>query len=281
CEKHYGKMADGCLCVTKAMQHELAQNWGIRATVVYDRSPEFFRPTSLKEKHELFCRLNKAITNPLGVRDCCSYSETGDQRVEIVSGLEDATNLTNRIDNTSASYLGTADYDITSNAWNKQGKSSAPHRVEHTLVTDSVVMMDNQGNNDEGSILLKENRPAVIVSSTSWTLDEDFGMLLEAAIMYDRRVAATLNELDSVSEESLWEEFSKGKKFSFPRLLFIITGKGPEREKYEEKIRKLHLKRVAFRTMWLSAADYPILLGSADLGVSLHTSSSGLDLPMK
>ena len=29
-EKYYGKMATGSLCVTKAMQHELEQNWEVR-----------------------------------------------------------------------------------------------------------------------------------------------------------------------------------------------------------------------------------------------------------
>ncbi|WRX07705.1 hypothetical protein QQP08_000192 [Theobroma cacao] len=52
-EKHYGQMADGSLCVTRAMQHELGQNWGIKATVLYDQPPEFFRPTLLEEKHKV------------------------------------------------------------------------------------------------------------------------------------------------------------------------------------------------------------------------------------
>ncbi|KAG7034852.1 UDP-glycosyltransferase TURAN [Cucurbita argyrosperma subsp. argyrosperma] len=223
-EKHFGKMADGSFCVTKAMQHELAENWDIKATVFYDQPPEFFHVASLQEKHELFCRLHSNLLQPLGLQDCVSY-----------------------------------------------GAVTVGHEQQETLLTSLV------GN----GILLKQNRPAVVVSSTSWTPDEDFSILLEAAVMYDRRVAAILNEDDSVSDEFIWKDIYDGKQYLYPRLLFIITGKGPDKEKYEDKISKLHLKRVAFRTMWLSPEDYPLLLGSADLGVCLHTSSSGLDLPMK
>ncbi|KAL8161385.1 hypothetical protein V2J09_012874 [Rumex salicifolius] len=223
-EKHYGKMADGALCVTRAMQHELQQNWGINATVLYDQPPEFFRPTSLEEKHKLFARLDQGLRQWDGIQDWISHGNR-----EIVAQLPD------------------------------------------TLFTTMV----------GANVTEKPHRPALIVSSTSWTPDEDFGILLEAAVMYDRRVAAILHEDDSADEEMLWQEMSDGRQYMYPRLLFIITGKGPEKEKYEEKIQKLHLKRVAFRTMWLAAEDYPLLLGSADLGVCLHTSSSGLDLPMK
>ena len=70
-----------------------------------------------------------------------------------------------------------------------------------------------------------------------------------------------------------------------PKLLVIITGKGPQKQYYLSQIAKLNsegkLSNVSIRTAWLSISDYASLLGSADLGVSLHTSSSGVDLPMK
>lgn len=113
------------------------------------------------------------------------------------------------------------------------------------------------------SILTGKTR--LIVSSTSWTPDEDFSILLEALSIYSEKAATTHPQL--------------------PEILAVITGKGPEKEKYQLQIEKLKYLRklevVTIKTAWLSLQDYASLLASADLGVSLHTSSSGVDLPMK
>ncbi|KAK5098100.1 mannosyltransferase [Exophiala xenobiotica] len=109
------------------------------------------------------------------------------------------------------------------------------------------------------------SKTRVVVSSTSWTADEDFSVLLEALCNYSERATSDSPHL--------------------PELLVIITGKGPLKLHYLEKIReresKQELEMVAIKTAWLSFEDYASLLGAADLGVSLHTSSSGVDLPMK
>jgi beta-1,4-mannosyltransferase len=41
------------------------------------------------------------------------------------------------------------------------------------------------------------------------------------------------------------------------------------------------LQKVIIRTAWMTVQNYARLLASSSLGVSLHTSSSGVDLPMK
>ncbi|KAL2474731.1 UDP-Glycosyltransferase superfamily protein [Abeliophyllum distichum] len=149
-EKWCGKMAHGSLCVT-------------RSHFLYDQPPEFFRLPFLEEKHKLFCRINKSLSQPSGFQDCISSDN----------------NDLNEIPFTT--HLGT-------------------------------------------DIFLKQNGLALIVSSTSWTLDEDFSILWEAALMYDRRVVALLNEDDSTRDEVVWKEIYDGKQFLYPRLLFIITG---------------------------------------------------------
>ena len=100
----------------------------------------------------------------------------------------------------------------------------------------------------------------VIVSSTSWTEDEDFGVLLSALVLYE-----------AVKEE----------RPDLPELLVVITGKGPQKQFYLEKISRLSLTHVKIVTPWLALEDYPSMVASAHLGICLHTSSSGLDLPMK
>ncbi|KAF7179260.1 hypothetical protein CNMCM7691_008192 [Aspergillus felis] len=113
--------------------------------------------------------------------------------------------------------------------------------------------------------LLQGGSLRVIVSSTSWTADEDFSLLIDALCRY--------SNLATTSKPGL------------PAVLAIITGKGPQKDMYLKQISKLQeagkLSKVSIRTTWLTTDDYARLLASASLGISLHTSSSGVDLPMK
>lgn len=113
---------------------------------------------------------------------------------------------------------------------------------------------------DNEKVVAKRDSPALIISSTSWTEDEDFSILLNALESYDER---------------------KKESELLPDLMCIITGKGPQKEYYKSVIKEKEFKYVQIVTPWLSTDDYPKIIGSGDLGVCLHTSSSGLDLPMK
>ncbi len=64
-----------------------------------------------------------------------------------------------------------------------------------------------------------------------------------------------------------------------------MTGKGPLKDHYlnifNQRNKEAWAGMINITTVWLTADDYPKLVQSADLGVCLHFSSSGYDLPMK
>jgi beta-1,4-mannosyltransferase len=180
--RHEGRMARlaaAHLCVSRAMQRRLLEDWNVESTVLYDEPAEQFTPTPNHMRADFL----KRILQPLAVVPL---------------------------------------------AW-----SDTQH-------------------------------PAVIVTSTSWTADEDFDLLLAAAVRAERMLTSNAPDTGSI-----------------PDLFVVITGDGPLREAFERRARSLALKRVHLHTVWLASDDYARLLGCADIGVCMHRSASGVDLPMK
>eukprot|EP00808_Paulinella_micropora_P011852 g45752.t1 len=202
-ERLLGRTAHGSLCVTRAMQQHLRQEWGIEASVLYDRPPSIFRQLTLAEKHDFYNKLQQ---------DC------------LQSVLED---------------------------WH------LPRTRSTSLFTEKRNKM----------VAMRADRPALVVSSTSYTEDEDFSVLLKAVELYDR--------------DTQKSQENKALDGQLPNVIFLITGKGPLKEYYKQEIAKLDLRCCRVVQAWLAAEDYPKVLACADLGISLHLSSSGLDLPMK
>jgi beta-1,4-mannosyltransferase len=173
-ERRWARRAHGHLAVSQAMAEWLQREWGVRATVVYDRPTQVFSKPPIEAASDLWRRLARDLN--LGAR-----------------------------------------------------------------------------------------RIPVVVAPTSWTLDEDFDLLLEALERAERMLVDRLGKADGAN----------------PDLAVLLTGRGEMRETFEKRVTRRDFKRIAVRTVWLEPADYPTLIGMADAGLCLHQSSSGLDLPMK
>jgi beta-1,4-mannosyltransferase len=100
---------------------------------------------------------------------------------------------------------------------------------------------------------LRADRPALVVSSTSWTPDEDFRMLLDALSIYERR-ARIVNKAGN-----------DGVAPRLPRLMMLVTGRGDLRDEFMKNVIEIERAEewawTTCRSVWMSAADYPTLLG--------------------
>jgi beta-1,4-mannosyltransferase len=105
-----------------------------------------------------------------------------------------------------------------------------------------------------------------IICPSSWTEDEDFDVVIDAVGHLEERIRG-------------WEAGGPGRRF--PHLIILVTGDGARRAEFERRFAGLPARRVQLRARWLEPEEYPRVVGSADLGLCLHRSSSGLDIPMK
>lgn len=84
----------------------------------------------------------------------------------------------------------------------------------------------------------RPGRPSMVVSSTSWTPDEDMGLLLDAWQLFD----------DFCKAKS-----SQDKDAGNVKVVCVITGKGPLKDYYQRRIDKMKLQHVVICTMWVRA----------------------------
>lgn len=153
-------------------------------------------------------------------------------------------------------------------------------REESERILEATILTEKKSQN---VVSLRSNRPGILFSSTSWTEDEDFNILLNA--LEGKYLLYFMKELINLYMKTK-HIYITGYDRSFykiklPKLICVITGKGPNKEAYLKIIKDKNFENVKVITPWLEINDYPLMVASADLGVCLHTSSSGLDLPMK
>lgn len=117
-----------------------------------------------------------------------------------------------------------------------------------------------------GRMGIRSEPTGFIVCPSSWTEDEDFDVVIDAVIDLEERIRG-------------WESGDARRRF--PQLVILVTGDGRRRAQFERRFAGLPARRIQLRARWLEPSEYARIVGSADLGLCLHRSTSGLDIPMK
>ena len=98
--------------------------------------------------------------------------------------------------------------------------------------------------------------PGVALSPSSWSLEEDMPMFIDA-----------LTEYAAIPDAR--------------PLVVFATGLGPLRATFDQRVKAMQNERLRVVTGWLTEDAYRELLTVADAGVCMHRSTSSLDLPIK
>jgi len=150
------------------------------------------------------------------------------------------------------------------------------HGIKESISTISTETFPNSSGSGSGSRSVVRSRDDssahVLVTSTSWTPDEDFPSLLEAMMQLDERLqvwnsgaqksSSFLSSSSSLktggqnsSSDSSSGAVGSGVIHGYQRALLLITGKGPLKEEFMARVQQLEkdgaFTCVAIRSLWL------------------------------
>ncbi len=110
----------------------------------------------------------------------------------------------------------------------------------------------------DGKVVMKTKRPILLLSNSSYSIDDDFEMLLKACEKFEAQNLRT-------------------------KLILIMSGSGVLKPYWSNKFMKTFEKsdKIKVYFKWFKQGDYPLICGSVDYGVCLHNSTSKVDLPIK
>ena len=152
--------------------------------VLHDRPPEFFHKCNTEEIHNLMIRYQNDFS------DC------------FVTHYDNISN-NEKENNTRTIQPNDEIVEQTLFTIKKKKKTS-----NNTITTNSI----------EFEYKMKQNRPALLVSSTSWTPDEDFNILLNALLSLEQMIQSRCNS--STEKDTECKD-----KYSFPKIVVTVTGK--------------------------------------------------------
>ena len=159
----------------------------------------------------------------------------------------------------------------------KEGAKEKKRSTEGTSSPSSI------GGNGEVRGFPTAVKGRIIVASTSWTADDDYSIVVRALQRVDVALKAHNDRPvpNNKKGEDDGDDDDEGREKRY--LWFVATGKGVARPAFEAQVRAAGLSEYVSVTViyFQSMATYAAMLGGADAGLSLHYSSSGLDLPMK
>lgn len=274
------KVSDLNFCVSAAMRKWLLLNYGIASTVFYDRPPK-----------SVFQKFNSPIND--------APDKVGDH--------DGSTDMRNTVGDEDYMSIGCVPLDVRHELLLKLNLTddflfpslthcmhsttdSANHEHEQDMDTVMTeVTVQTFRHRDTGAVCARQDRAVLLLSSTSWTPDEDFRLLTKALINLDKSIAKRRGS-ESPRKKRDHSRHLLDQRVSnvATRVVVVITGKGPMKEQFMAEWKESQqpgsptkLRYISLITVWLETGDYPLMVGCADMGICLHTSSSGVDLPMK